>query len=35
MTDATSFAIMDRLGIHYALHFDRNFTEYRVQGFQP
>ncbi len=27
-TDASSFAIMDRLGITHAFHFDRNFREY-------
>jgi uncharacterized protein len=27
-TDATSFAVMERLGITHAFHFDRNFREY-------
>lgn len=29
-TDATSFAIMERLGIPYAFAFDRNFIQYRL-----
>jgi predicted nucleic acid-binding protein len=28
LTDATSFAIMERLKIRYAFTFDRNFTQY-------
>ena len=28
LTDATSFAIMERLGITYAFTFDRNFVQY-------
>jgi uncharacterized protein len=27
-TDATSFAVMDRLDVTHAFHFDRNFTQY-------
>lgn len=34
-TDATSFAIMDRLDIVYAFHFDRNFTQHGLTGLQP
>jgi len=35
-TDATSFAVMERLGIEAAFTFDKNFTEYgRVQVFTP
>jgi len=29
-TDATSFSLMERLGIQYAFAFDRNFTQYRL-----
>jgi uncharacterized protein len=28
LTDATSFAVMERLGIAWAFSFDRNFTQY-------
>jgi len=35
-TDATSFAVMERLGIEAAFTFDKNFTEYgRVQVLTP
>jgi predicted nucleic acid-binding protein len=28
-TDATSFAVMERLGIHHAFSFDRHFKQYK------
>ena len=35
LTDATSFAVMERLGIRSAFSFDRNFAQYGLQILQP
>ncbi len=35
LTDATSFAIMERLGISYAFTFDRNFAQYGLNILSP
>lgn len=35
LTDATSFAVMERLGIGHAFTFDRNFTQYGVTVLTP
>ena len=35
LTDATSFAVMERLGITYAFTFDRNFTQYGLTVLTP
>ena len=35
LTDATSFAVMERLGIPHAFTFDRNFTQYRITVLTP
>lgn len=34
-TDATSFAVMERLGISSVFTFDRNFTQYGLQALTP
>jgi predicted nucleic acid-binding protein len=34
-TDASSFAIMDRLGIHHAFTFDRDFEQYGFSVLTP
>ena len=34
-TDATSFAVMERLGIPYAFAFDRNFAQYGFTALVP
>ena len=33
LVDATSFVVMERLGISVAFCFDRNFTQYRIEVF--
>lgn len=35
LTDATSFAVMDRLGIDVAFAFDRNFAQYGLELMAP
>lgn len=35
LTDATSFAVMERLGITHALAFDRHFTQYGLTVLTP
>jgi predicted nucleic acid-binding protein len=35
MTDAISFAIMERLGIRFAFSFDRDFTQYGLTVLEP
>jgi uncharacterized protein len=35
LTDSTSFAVMERLGIRFAFSFDRNFAQYGVQVLAP
>lgn len=35
LTDATSFAVMERLGITYAFTFDRNFTQFGFTMLTP
>jgi predicted nucleic acid-binding protein len=35
LTDATSFAVMERLGLTTAFAFDRNFTQYRLTVLTP
>jgi predicted nucleic acid-binding protein len=34
-TDATSFSIMERLGIEHAFTFDHNFTQYGFRQLEP
>lgn len=34
-TDATSFAVMERLGITHAFTYDRNFTQYGLPVLTP
>lgn len=35
LTDATSFAVMERLGVGHAFTFDRNFTQYGFTVLTP
>jgi predicted nucleic acid-binding protein len=35
LTDATSFAVMERLGIDHAFTFDRNFMQYGLATLAP
>jgi predicted nucleic acid-binding protein len=35
LTDATSFAVADRIGIRSAFSFDRNFSQYGLNVLQP
>ncbi len=35
LTDATSFALMERLGVRFAFTFDRNFAQYGLTALAP